>query len=461
MPMKRDIRTYAGLLLLMLALLWPAAALAHGGHVGPTQIFTQAVGPYELTVTIEVPQAAPAPLYLIVTPPPDIGDATIALRAAPRGQSFANAAVAEVRTNPPQPSYNTQLQVDRAGDWELEAQVAGPRGSGMARIPFAIAVAPMSSTTVVLLAAIGTLIALMILNIALEGVARMRGRKLPVWATQAIGYALFACVIVGVIFGVQQFRDSIQSAQAAQAGSLGRPHVNVALSTDPGAPLAGKPLALTLDLSDGSTGLPIDDLVPHHEALMHLVVIDESGAFFAHIHPGRQAAGRFTVALTPDRPGRYTAYAEVERQDSGVQVIARDFEVGGAAVAAAAPAPGLGEREIGNLRVNVSSSIAPLRAGRQATLTFSLSGADGPLHDLQLWLGMPGHLIARSADGMILGHIHAAEQLPPVEMIDSVRYGPDIRFVYTFPRPGRYQLWGQFQRNGAIVTVPLTVEVDP
>jgi hypothetical protein len=318
----------------------------------------------------------------------------------------------------------------------------------------------MSSTTVLLLAAIGTLIGLMILNIAVEGIARMRGRKLPGWATRAIGYAIFACVIAGVIFGVQQFRDSIQGAQAAQTGSLGRPHANVALSTDPAAPTAGQPLALTLDLSDGSTGLPIDDIVAHHEALMHLVVIDESGAFFAHIHPGRQAAGRFTIELTPDRPGRYTAYAEIERQDSGVQVIARDFEVGGAAVAAASPAPGLGERDIGDLQVSVKSSLTPLRAGRQATLTFSISGADGPLHDLQLWLGMPGHLIARSADGMILGHIHAAEQLPPVEMLDSVRYGPDIRFVYTFPRPGRYQLWGQFQRNGEIITVPVTVEVE-
>ncbi|HEX5689630.1 MAG TPA: hypothetical protein VFX76_06500, partial [Roseiflexaceae bacterium] len=333
----------------------------------------------------------------------------------------------------------------------------GPAGSGMARIPFTIVVAPMSSTTVMLLAAIGTLIGLMILNIALEGVARMRGRKLPGLVTRGIGYAIFACVIVGVIFGVQQFRDSIQSAQAAQTGSLGRPHVNIALSTDPAKPQAGQPLALTLDLSDGSTGLPIDDVVSHHDALMHLVVIDESGAFFAHVHPGRQAAGRYAIDLTPDRPGRYTAYAEVERQDSGVQVIARDFEVGGAAVAAAPLAPGLGERDIGDVHVNVRSSIEPLRAGRQATLTFSLSTKDGPLHDLQLWLGMPGHLIVRSDDGMILGHVHAAEQLPPVEMLDTVRYGPDIRFVYTFPQPGRYRLWGQFQRNGEIITVPLSV----
>jgi hypothetical protein len=39
-------------------------------------------------------------------------------------------------------------------------------------------------------------------------------------------------------------------------------------------------------------------------------------------------------------------------------------------------------------------------------------------------------------------------------------YGPDIRFVYTFPQPGRYQLWTQFRRAGQIITIPMTVQVE-
>jgi hypothetical protein len=237
--------------------------------------------------------------------------------------------------------------------------------------------------------------------------------------------------------------------------------VNVALRTEPSAPLAGQPLTLTLDLSDGSTGLPVEDLSPHHQALMHLVVIDASGGYFAHLHPGRVAPGRFTIDLTPDRPGGYTAYVEIERQDSGVQVISRDFTVGGSTTAPPAASPGgLGAHQAGGLRVDVRSSQTPLRAGQQATLTFSMSANGVPITDMQPWLEMAGHLIARSADGAIYGHIHAAEPLPPSETLNTVRYGPDIRFVYTFPQPGRYQLWGQFQRNGAIITVPLTVDVE-
>ncbi len=44
-------------------------------------------------------------------------------------------------------------------------------------------------------------------------------------------------------------------------------------------------------------------------------------------------------------------------------------------------------------------------------------------------------------------------------LASGIIYGPDIRVAYTFPQPGRYQVWGQFKRAGQIVTVPLAVEV--
>jgi hypothetical protein len=461
MTFRARINLQLGLALLF-ALLAPAGALAHGGHVGPTQIVTQAVGAYELSIGIELPQGAPAPLYLMVAPQQAMDGATITLRAAPRGQSFANAPAAQLPTVPAQPLYNAQLAIDRPGDWDLEVLVAGGRGGGVARIPFSVVIPPLPTATILLLAAIGGLILVMALNVSLEGLARARRRALPSWLNRLFGYAIFACVLVAAVLGLQQFLASVQSAQAALGGATaGRPHANAALRLEPAAPVAGRPLTLEIDLSDGSTGLPVDDLLPHHEALLHLVVIEEHGAFFAHLHPPRLAPGRFAIGLAPDRPGRYTAYIEVQRQDSGAQVIARDFQVGGASPSPAVVAPGLGQRTIGDLQVTVTSSLAPLRAGRQATLTFSFGQGGAQVADMQPWLGMAGHLIARSADGAIYAHIHAAERAPPDLLVSTTRYGPDIRFAYTFPQPGRYQLWGQFRRAGAIITVPLVVEVGP
>jgi hypothetical protein len=361
-------------------------------------------------------------------------------------------------------SYFTELQVDRLGDWEIEVRAMGPKGAGVARIPITVVAQPLPSGSLALFGALGALIVLMITSIALAALFQRRQRPVPAWANWLLGQAMFACLIVAAVFGIQQFSAAIQSAQAASTpatATLGRPHANVALRTEPATPRSGQPLTLTLDLSDGSTGLPIEDLIPHHEALMHLVVVSADGAFFAHIHPPRMGPGRYTIPIVPDRPGRYTAYVEIERQDSGTQVIARDFEVGGASGPAATPPPGPGARDVGGMQVNVSSSIAPLKAGKQATFTFSFSSGGAPVQDLQPWLGMAGHLIARSADGTIYGHIHAIGPMAPSGAIPSgIVYGPDIRFVYTFPQPGRYQLWGQFRHNGQVVTVPVSVEVE-
>lgn len=269
------LRRLSPLLLVAIAVglvLWPARAMAHAGHSGLLQTYTQAVGPYELAITIEMPPSVPAPLYLDISPQTDIGGTTITFRAVPRGQSFANAPVAQINgIAGPQGIYFTELQVDRGGDWDLEVRTSGPRGSGVAHIPFAIVIAP---------------------------------------------------------------------------------------------------------------------------------------------------------AAAPVAP------------------------------------PGLGTRTVAGMQVNVSSSVTPFKAGKQATLTFSFAADGQPVSDLQPWLGMAGHLIARGADGAIYGHIHAIGPMAPTSPTSSgVIYGPDVSFVYTFPQAGRYQLWAQFKHNGIIVTVPVLIEV--
>jgi hypothetical protein len=452
------------LVVLLIALLAPARAFAHGGHQSAgTQTFTQMVGPYNLAITVELPLSVPAPLYLTLVSQQGLAGTTIAFRAAPRGYSFEGAPAAQVQGVGTPSTYFSQVPIDRVGDWDIEVRASGPEGSGMALLPVTIVIQPLPTGSIVLFATIGTLIALMLVNILLSVIYQRRQRPLPRWLNWAFGQGMFACVIVAIIFGIQEASAQIQSAMsAASTAAAGRPHANMVLDTGPTAPTAGQPLTLTLDLSDGSTGLPVDDIVPHHEALLHLVIISTDGVDFAHLHPARVAPGRYTIAFTPARPGRHTAYAEIQRQDSGTQVIARDFEVGGAAASADPPAPpGLGPREIAGMQVNVTSSVTPVTAGKQATLTFNFSADGAPVLDIQPWLGMAGHLIARRTDGAIFAHIHAAEQMPPADPILAAGtiYGPNIRFAYTFPQPGRYQLWAQFQRAGKIITVPLTVEV--
>src|SRR3954464_11842661 len=113
---------------LALVLAVPRGALAHGGHTGPMQTFTQEFGPYEGAITVEIPPTTPSPLYLDIMPQQDMAGVTMRFRVVPRGQPFDGAPVAELQgTAGTQGIYFSQLDVDRFGDWDLEARISGPK----------------------------------------------------------------------------------------------------------------------------------------------------------------------------------------------------------------------------------------------------------------------------------------------------------------------------------------------
>ncbi|MBC8160684.1 MAG: hypothetical protein H7Z42_05630 [Roseiflexaceae bacterium] len=443
----------------------PGRAWAHGGGSEIFQTFTQQVGPYEIALTLDMPPTAPAPLFVDIVPPPDLGEAMITLRAVPRGYALDDTPTVEVMTTAAAGTiYYAELAVDRLGDWDLEVRVRGSQGEGSALVPFTLRQEPLPLYTIPLLASMGTLVVLMITMIAVTSVFNQRRRAVPRWLSLLLGQGSFAAFVVMVVFGLQQYSDSVRTAQAANAppAVVGRPHANMAVQTVPAAPTTGQPTTLSLILSDGGTGRPVEDIITHHDALIHLVIIAEDGSFFEHTHPARTGPGTYALNITPTQPGRYSAYAEIERVESGTQVLRGDFTVVGDPTAPAVAPVSLGTHTIDDLQVTVASSQTPLQAGEQTTFTASFANANSPVRDLQPWLGMAGHFLARSSDGVIFAHVHAAEKVPPYGrpiVVQGTLYGPDVRFVYTFPQPGAYRVWMQFKHAGRIITVPLDVQV--
>src|SRR5690348_4663222 len=111
---RRALNRVLLLALLVLAAGIPGSALAHGGHTGPMQTFTQEFGPYEVAITVEIPPSTPSPLYLDIAPQQDMNGVTMRFRVAPRGQPFDSSPVAELQgTAGQQGIYFTQLNVDR------------------------------------------------------------------------------------------------------------------------------------------------------------------------------------------------------------------------------------------------------------------------------------------------------------------------------------------------------------
>jgi hypothetical protein len=253
---------------------------------------------------------------------------------------------------------------------------------------------------------------------------------------------------------------------APDAGSP--PHVDLLADA---ALTAGQRSPVDLRLVDGGTGRAVDDLVVHHDALVHLVVIGPGGQF-AHLHPVRTAPGEFRVWFRAASGGEHRVYAELERRGGGVQLAATTVPAVGPGVAEPVAA-GPGDRDVGGMTARITAGdgradgggpgrvgeASGLVAGEPSVLAAEFTDGDGPVRDLQPWLGMVGHLITAGPTGTV-GHVHAMVAPAAAVPDETVAAGgPRVEFVYTFPTPGRHRLWFQVERDYQVVTVPVEVDV--
>jgi hypothetical protein len=217
---------------------------------------------------------------------------------------------------------------------------------------------------------------------------------------------------------------------------------------------------LRVNLTDSSTGRPADDLLIHHGALIHLIVISPAGTM-SHVHPVRVAPGRYEAKFDITERGTYAMAAEIARRGGGVQLLRGSVDGQSPAAPPTAAPPSHGE---------ITATVAP--AGSPSTIRARF----GDTPDLQPWLGMVGHMMVvgplpdspgvgkHALTAPVWSHAHA--MVPPTtgatggQPDESVaRYGPEIDFTYSFALPGRYKVWVQTERDYAILTAPAEVEV--
>ncbi|TDD19684.1 hypothetical protein [Nonomuraea diastatica] len=331
----------------------------------------------------------------------------------------------------PDPQY-VQLRVERTGPHELKLSA----GDETAVIPFRVLVEREPAGEFLVY---GGLLAAAVLLVGglLTGATARPGKAMALAAGAAAGVTVAAMVIVFEPLLPAPPPDGAVPTPPPSAAQ-GRPYAQARVETVPARPEAGEEFTLRVDLIDGSTGRPVDDLTAHHEALAHVVVTSRDGRYFRHVHPLRTRSGRLEVRLSAGRPGRYRAHAELEREESGGQLLTADFTVGGNANTSEKAGAG---REAGVTATPRLQPAAPV-AGRPATVELNTPAGVRP------WLGMTGHLLTREQDGDFFGHVH--EMGAP---------GARVRFTFSFPEPGRYLAWIQYATADRIVTVPFTVNV--
>jgi hypothetical protein len=494
----------------------------------------QTLGDRELTVVLRRVVSVPGPLRVDVVTHAGSPAGRLTLEVTPTGTATGSSSLpapgaptdrGTVDLGPTPGMYSTTVAVDRPGPWEL---VVGD-GHQVTRIPFMV---PIQATTPPEFLVYGGFLAagvLLLVSIVVAARARRSG-----WALLPAGGMLVG-ISVAVTAAVlsaslplppqpgNQLDPSVNNVTNPYAlnppliSDYSRPPVMLALDGQPVS--AGRPANIGVNLTDGATGAPVDDLLVNDNALIHLLVVSPAGQLW-HVHPIRIAPGRYQVQLTLPEPGHYAVSAEAERRGGGVQMVRAaaglDVLPAGSAVAAPSARPDTtgSPLRLGDGPTSVSTVIdatpitvtttAPM-AGKSTTITATV----GNTADLQPWLSMIGHMIvagplppnggapigAAVQNAPLWAHAHSMGGAmpmagmpgmtgmtmtgmsgasnagsgmdgmivapvngdPPDESVAA--YGPDVPFTFTFPTAGQYRLWIQAERNYTVLTVPVVLDV--
>jgi hypothetical protein len=495
------LRWLTAVLFLLVLLLPGAPAAADTVTSGGDITVAQTLGDRDLTLILRRVTSVPGPLRVeaITHAGSPGGSLTLTLTQAfggtPRGS-------ATLSLGSDLGSYGATMQVTRAGPWEL----AVSDGVRTARVPFVVlgpAVSPAEKAIYGGFLAAGLLL---LVTIVVAVRVRRAGWVLLPGAGLVAGLAV---AVTGAVLSASlplPPQPGLQiDATVSNAGDLyalsrpliadySRPPVLMAVARLPSDDLSFR-------LTDASTGLSVDDLVVHDDALIHLLIIGPDGQLW-HLHPIRAAPGEFQVHFVPPADGHYAVSAELERRGGGVQLVraADGLDVGGV-VSRGSPAYGIAGVTAGR-RVTTTVSGVPvsiLASGSVAGTAVTLTVGFGSSATLQPWLGMLGHLIVigpvpagvpvgqAAQRAPVWAHAHSMGDLTPGMNMPGMSsgtssddrsmaglmpvngdsaadetvaaYGPSISFTFTFGSPGRYLLWIQAERDYRILTVPAVLEV--
>ena len=116
-------------------------------------------------------------------------------------------------------------------------------------------------------------------------------------------------------------------------------------------------------------------------------------------------------------------------------------------------------KSLGKTKVNLTFDKPTLKAGEEVMVMFNLQDADSTkaVTNLQPYLGERGHLVIvkQSSPLTRADYIHAHAHAHAMKSASAGQ----VHFMTQFLKPGKYKSWGQFNRNGQIVTADFWVNV--
>jgi hypothetical protein len=484
-------------------LLAAASAFAHVGS--PDVFYDGQAGPFRLLVTIRTPSVIPGVAEIEVRSAANDVQ-TVHIVPTPLtgpGATFAPVPDLAQRSKDDPQFFTGSLWMMTTGSWQVRVTAEGAQGKG----DFSVPVPALSSSTKkmqapigVVLAALGLLLVAGVVSIVGAGVregqlepglvpdpARVRRAR---WVMAATAVLVLGMVALGGLWW------------GDEAGNYDK-HIYKPLQMSATLENGGR---LMLHLTDPGWAKwrKVDDLVPDHNHLMHLYAISlpEMDKVW-HLHPDRVEAGLFAKDLPPMPAGRYALYGDIVHADGLPETLVTEVDLPAVAGKplegddAAGAGPPISQADPNRTTAQLPDGSrmiwerepGPLHAKRAIFFRFRLEDADGkPAHDIELYMGMPGHAAFVRSDRSVFAHVHPSGSVPMASLSLTQNAGdggaamagmagmgamagmdhsgmtgmtgmnmmqalpPEVSFPYGFPKPGDYRIYVQVKRGGKVET---------
>lgn len=207
---------------------------------------------------------------------------------------------------------------------------------------------------------------------------------------------------------------------------------------------------LNIEITDAK-GKLVKDFELSHEKLLHLIAVSKDLSYFTHIHPQIDGNGKFTIDTTFPSGGEYKLFADFVPKGGSSTTLSEWVKVEGKEKAQEAIKADTKLVKLVDGK-EVELTLSSTKAQDEVTLTFNIADAQTKqgISNLEQYLGDVGHVVVLSDDAEKYLHVHP---------VDEKATGPKAEFMTSFPKSGTYKIWGQFQHQGKVFTVPFVVDI--
>jgi hypothetical protein len=229
----------------------------------------------------------------------------------------------------------------------------------------------------------------------------------------------------------------------------------------------GQPTTLHFTVYNAATGSEVKLFSRVYEKVMHLIIVDESLSYFAHIHPVQDENG-FSITTSFPNEGNYRFYIDFQPLGAIEQQMGFSLSVGNqrSIQKSTFPPDKNLTKTFGNYLVTISYPhplLAKELSNGNQKITFTIKDAETnkPITNLKPYLASFGHLVMINETTFDYLHVHPDRLTPPP---NNANGGPDVTFLplglYGPIKPGIYRAFAQFNPENKLFTADFTIIVE-